>query len=139
MSDFKTRMEASLADAIARRPEELAKYEASFDGSPPEPMYFTAVFSPADVSGIPVAGIYKAGPYGQVAQLKLTDHTAPSGVRYRSIEADCPEPPSGGAWLDVVINGVGLLLEWNGHGETPSTFSWQTVLVSEEVSQLLGR
>ena len=78
-------------------------------------------------------------PFGKVASLKLTDHIAPSGVHYRELHANCPEPPSGGAWLDVIVNGVRLLLEWNGHGSAPDLLDWKSLLTAGEVASILGR
>ena len=86
MSDgggFKERMEAGIAAEIARRPEVRAKYEASLDGVHPDPIELSADFQTGEYQGI-----YVAGPFGEVASLRLADHTAPSGVHYRELHAN---------------------------------------------------
>ena len=133
MSDFKERMEAGIAAEIARRPEVRAKYEASFDGVPPDPVIVTVAWYPGEYPGLHDA---RATPS---FTLTLTDREAPSGVHYRILDVSAPEPPSGGAWLDTVVNDSLVLLRWNGGGKAPGNIDWQSVLTAEEVASILGR
>ena len=136
MSDgggFKERMEAGIAAEIAGRPEVRAKYVASFDeGEVPYPIKVALTFRSDGL-----VGLFSA-PDDDVTW-RVTDHVAPSGVHYRRLKAITPTIYELSHWLDAVINGVSVLLAWNGHGDTVNTIEWQSVLTADEVDTLLER
>ena len=65
----------------------------------------------------------------------LTDHVAPSGIHYRSIDIHAIH--QSGAQLHVILNGLPIRLHWNGHSDISDELTeYQSDLSAEDVIQL---
>ena len=107
---------------FASRPQRRADYEAGLKRAgidPPDPVVVS-------LRGYVADGYHKAfaGPVVRdgisITGATFKDHKAPSGVTYRNVclytHRMAIKPP----FIDALINGVPVLLEWNGRSGNPA-------------------